>query len=168
MQAFTPLESSGGTTFSEFYLAQIDPIHNGKTLEIRLWDPGDTGSLTANLTIRIPDNTAPGGYRDAAVTYSGAVGTTNGNANSACNSNSRSTASSAPIQTSTGASLGLFNGCWLTIDTVIPSWYTGNSTLAADFGWWKIRYTMTGNGQSVDVTTWMADIRGNPVHLVEP
>ena len=168
MQAFTPLESSGGTTSSEFYLAQIDPIHNGKTLEIRLWDPGDTGSLTANVTIRIPDNTAPGGYRDAAVTYSGAVGTTNGNANSACNSNSRSTASSAPIQTSTGASLGLFNGCWLTIDTVIPSWYTGNSTLAADFGWWKIRYTMTGNGQSVDVTTWMADIRGNPVHLVEP
>ena len=163
MQAFTPLSASGSSTTSEFYLAQIDPIHNGKTLEIRLWDPGDTSPLSASLTILIPDNTAPGGYRDASVTYSGAVGTTNGNANSACNSNSRSTASNAAIQTSTGASLGLFNGCWLTIDTVIPAWYTGDQQ-----GWWKIRYTMNGNGTSNDVTTWMADIRGNPVHLVEP
>jgi Flp pilus assembly protein TadG len=163
MQAFTPLSASGSTTQSEFYLAQIDPIHNGKTLEIRLWDPGDTGALTASLTILIPDDAAAGGYRIASVTYSGAVGTTNGNANSACNTNSRTTASNAPIQTSTGASLGLFNGCWLTIDTVIPSWYTGDQQ-----GWWKIRYTMNGTGTSNDVTTWMADIRGNPVHLVEP
>jgi hypothetical protein len=173
MQAFTPLSATGSTLpadctsghacDSEFYLAQIDPIHNGKTLEIRLWDPGDTSPLTASLEIRIPDNAAVGGYRTASVTYTGVVGTTNGNANSACNTNARSTASNAPIQTSTGASLGLFNGCWLTIDTVIPSWYTGDQG-----GWWKIRYTMTGNGTSNDVTTWMADIRGNPVHLVEP
>jgi hypothetical protein len=163
MQAFTPLSASGSTTQSEFYLAQIDPVHNGKTLEIRLWDPGDTSPLTASLTILIPDDAAPGGNRVAAVTYLAAKGTTNGNANSACNSNSRTTASSAPIQTSTGASLGLFNGCWLTIDIVIPSWYAGDQQ-----GWWKIRYTMNGNGTSSDVTTWMADIRGNPVHLVEP
>jgi hypothetical protein len=163
MQAFTPLQASGSTTQSEFYLAQIDPVHNGKTLEIRLWDPGDTSPLSASLTILIPDDAAPGGNRVAAVTYSAAKGTTNGNANSACNSNSRNTASNAPIQTSTGASLGLFNGCWLTIDIVIPSWYTGDQQ-----GWWKIRYTMNGNGTSSDVTTWMADIRGNPVHLVEP
>ncbi len=163
MQAFTPLEAFGSAQASTFYLAQIDPVHNGKTLEIRLWDPGDTAPLSASLQILIPDDAAPGGFRVAAVTYSGAKGTTNGGANSACNSNSRSTASSAPIQTSTGASLGLFNGCWLTIDTIIPSWYTGDQQ-----GWWKIRYTMNGTGTSSDVTTWMADIRGNPVHLVEP
>jgi Putative Flp pilus-assembly TadE/G-like len=163
MQAFTPLEAFGSAQASTFYLAQIDPVHNGKTLEIRLWDPGDTSPLSASLQILIPDDAAVGGFRIAAVTYSGAKGTTNGAANSACNSNSRSTASSAPIQTSTGASLGLFNGCWLTIDTIIPAWYTGDQQ-----GWWKIRYTMNGTGTSSDVTTWMADIRGNPVHLVEP
>lgn len=173
MQAFTPLTATGSALpsncaaghacQSEFYLAQIDPVHDGKTVEIRLWDPGDTAPLAASLEILIPDDLAAGGYRVAQVTYSAAVGTTNGNANSACNSNKRSTASSTPIQTSSGASLGLFNGCWLTISAVIPPWYVGDQQ-----GWWKIRYTMTGNGTSVDVTTWMADIRGNPVHLVEP
>jgi hypothetical protein len=166
MQAFTPLEAV--LSPSEFYLAQIDPVHLGKTLEIRLWDPGDTNQLSAWLEILIPDNTAPGGYRTASVTYSAAVGTTNSAANSACNTNKRTSASAALIQTSNGGTKGFFNGCWLTIDTVIPAWYTGNSTLPGDFGWWKIRYTMTGVGVSSDVTTWTADIRGNPVHLVEP
>lgn len=163
MQAFTPLSASGSPQQSEFYLAQVDPVHRGKTLEIRLWDPGDTAPLTAALEILIPDSSATGGYRGAAVTYSGSKGTTNSSANSACNNNSRSSASATPIQTSTGAALGLFNGCWLTVQAVIPSWYDGDSG-----GWWKIRYTMNGSGTSNDVTTWTADLRGNPVHLVQP
>lgn len=174
MQAFTPLSAAGSAQSSTFYLAQIDPIHKTKTLEVRLWDPGDTSPLTATLEILYPDNTAPGGYRAASVTFSSERGTTNAGANSNCSPSApvgnwkRTTASTTPITTSTGAALGLFNGCWLTIDAVIPASYTGNSTLASDFAWWKIRYTMNGNGTSNDVTTWTADIRGNPVHLVEP
>ncbi len=42
MQAFTPLSANGSTVQSEFYLAQIDAVHAGKTLQISLWDPGDT------------------------------------------------------------------------------------------------------------------------------
>jgi Flp pilus assembly protein TadG len=174
MQAFTPLSASGSAQTSTFYLAQIDPIHKTKTLQVRLWDPGDTAPLTASIEILYPDNTAPGGYRAAAVTFASQRGTTNSGSNSGCSPTApvgnwkRTTASTTPITTSTGASLGIFNGCWLTIDAVIPASYTGNSTLASDFGWWKIRYTMNGNGTSNDVTTWTADIRGNPVHLVEP
>ena len=174
MQAFTPLSASGSAQSSTFYLAQIDPIHKTKTLEVRLWDPGDTSPLTASLEILYPDNTAAGGYRAAAVTFSSERGSTNSNANSGCSPSApvgnwkRTVASTTPITTSTGASLGIFNGCWLTIDAVIPATYTGNSTLASDFSWWKIRYTMNGSGTSNDVTTWTADIRGNPVHLVEP
>ncbi len=37
-----PLKSSGATVQSEFYLAQIEAVHAGKTVEIHLWDPGDT------------------------------------------------------------------------------------------------------------------------------
>ena len=37
MQMFTPLSSSGGTTNSEFYLAQVPAYFAGKTLEISLW-----------------------------------------------------------------------------------------------------------------------------------
>ena len=55
MQAFTPLKSNGGTTSSEFYLAQIDKVHAGKTVEISLWDPGDTTPLTASIEIEIPN-----------------------------------------------------------------------------------------------------------------
>ena len=46
---------------------------------------------------------------------------------------------------------------------MIPADYTA----PAD-GWWKIRYNMTGTGQSNDVTTWTVNIIGNPVHLVLP
>ena len=42
MQMFTPLsaDSTPPDSVSTFYLAQIDPIHAGKTLELHLWDPG--------------------------------------------------------------------------------------------------------------------------------
>jgi hypothetical protein len=187
MQAFTPLSAGGATptVASSFYLAQIDPIHKTKTLEVRLWDPGDTAPLSASIQILYPDASCGAvagtclevGYRAAAVTFSSEKGTTNANANSGCSPAAavgnwkRTTASTAGITTSTGASLGIFNGCWLTIDAVIPASYNGNSVAPNDFSWWKIRYTMNYGGSldtSNDVTTWTADIRGNPVHLVEP
>jgi hypothetical protein len=56
-----------------------------------------------------------------------------------------------------------FNGCWLTIDVPIPPGYS-----APQSGWWKIKYTMSGNGTSNDVTTWKVGIKGNPVHLITP
>ena len=45
MEAYVRLP---GGSASEFYLAQVDAIHAGKTLVIDLWDPGDTGSLPAH------------------------------------------------------------------------------------------------------------------------
>lgn len=172
MQAFTPLSAGSGgsstTVSSEFYLAQIDKVHAGKTLQISLWDPGDTDPLTANLEILIPTSS---GWTATPVTYSATLGTTNtGRADGTsgkpdCRTQTRTTASTSPINTYTvgGNTTGKFNGCWLTIVAVIPTTYNADQN-----GWWKIRYTMTGNGTSNDVTTWKADIRGNPVHLVLP
>ncbi len=170
MQMFTPLSAAGSATQSEFYLAQIDAVHKTKTLELRLWDPGDTSPLSAFLEVLIPCNpgspagsvTCPaGGWTPGTLGYVAVKGTNDSGANSACNSNANP--STTTISTSTGASLGLFNGCWLTISIVIPNWYAGDQD-----GWWKIRYTMNGSGTSSDVTTWTANIRGNPVHLIEP
>ena len=33
-------------------------------------------------------------------------------------------------------------------------------------GWWKISYIMQGSAgtNTIDITTWQVDIRGNPVH----
>ena len=177
MQAFTPLKAGSGgsptTVTSTFYLAQIERAHAGKTVEIQLWDPGDTDPLTASLEILIPTGT--NSWAATPVTYSATLGTTttgraDGGGSPArpdCRTLSRTTPSATPINTydtAATSTTGKFNGCWLTISAVIPTTYNA----AAGEDWWQIRYTMTGDGTSNDVTTWKADIRGNPVHLILP
>jgi hypothetical protein len=158
MQAFTPLTGSGASTVSsEFYLAQIEDVHAGKTIEIRLWDPGDTNPLNAKLQILIP--TSDTTWTATPFTYTATQGTTN-SGRAACSS---LTGSVSQVETNAGATSGTFNGCWLVLRAVIPTTYTAPAE-----GWWKIRYNMTGTGTSNDVTTWTVNIVGNPVHLVLP
>jgi hypothetical protein len=157
MQAFTPLTASGSPVQSEFYLAQIDAVHAGKTVEIKLWDPGDTNPLSASLAILVPN---AGGWSTTRFDYTAAQGTTNG---SAANCDAAAGNDVSSVQTNAGATGGTFNGCWLTIRVPIPGDYT-----AEQDGWWQIRYTMNGNGTSNDVTTWKVAIKGNPVHLIVP
>jgi hypothetical protein len=165
MQMFTPLTAGTSTVNSEFYLAQVARFYAGKTLELNLWDPGDTNTLSATLQVLIP--TSPTTYSAAPFTYSAATGTTNSARNSACNSNSTSSPSNESVQTSNGGSVGLFNGCWLTLDVPIPGSYNADQD-----GWWKMQYSMfntvSGTTTSNDVTTWTARILGNPVHLIVP
>ena len=149
-------------TVSTFYLAQIDAVHAGKTLELHLWDPGDTGSLIADLAVLIPSTTT-GVWNAGQLSYSAKVGTSGSGPNTSCNTDTGSSVSS--IRTSSGGSTGHFNGCWLTVDIQISINYT-----APQNGWWKLQYTMrnsvSGTATSNDVTTWTAEIQGNPVHLV--
>jgi hypothetical protein len=132
---------------------------------IELWDPGDTGSLSASLQILAPNAS---NYAPTAFSYSAVQGTSSGAASN-CNSNSGTNVTA--VTTNTGGS-SLFNGCWLTISIVVPSNYTAplptSDTIATEGGWWKIRYTMGGStsNYSTDMTTWQVAIRGNPVHLV--
>jgi hypothetical protein len=160
MEAYTPLEPS---TSAEFYLAQIEAAHAGKTMEIKLWDPGDTNSLAATLNIRIP---GAAGYTSATLSYTAAKGTTNSNASN-CNSNVGNNVTS--ITTNTGGTQ-VFNGCWVTILIPIPTTYTAPTPPGeAEPGWWKIRYNMgSGSSSAYDLTTWQVEIRGNPVHLILP
>ena len=155
MQMFTPLSASGGSTFSEFYLAQIEAVHAGKTMEIKLWDPGDTNPLSANLQIEIPTSS---GWSPTNFSWSSAVGT-GASGTASCDGDTGTNVSSVTTANPTSQ----FNGCWLTIDVVIPIGYTAEQS-----GWWKIKYNMSGSGTSNDVTTWKVQIRGNPVHLIVP
>ncbi len=70
MEAYVRLP---GGQASEFYLAKIDAVHAGKTMQIDLWDPGDTGALSASLEILEPTS---GGYVADSFSYKGSVGTT--------------------------------------------------------------------------------------------
>ncbi len=160
MEAYVRLPTNKST---EFYLAQIDAVHAGKTMVINLWDPGDTGSLAADLQILQPTG---GAYAPVSFDYQGTSGT--GGSSPGCGSRSGTATS---ITTNTGGT-SLFNGCWLTIEVQLPATYSAPvDPVSGERGWWKIRYTMRGGNTgdvSTDLTTWKVDIRGNPVHLVLP
>ncbi len=161
MEAYVRLP---GGQASEFYLAQIEAVHAGKTMEINLWDPGDTGSLSADLQILAPTSS---GWAPTTFDYQGTKASSDGNA-SDCNS--RSGTSVTSVTTNTGGS-SRFNGCWLTITVALPQDYSApTDPVSGEDGWWKIRYQMGGSTSSfsTDLTTWKVNIRGNPVHLVLP
>jgi hypothetical protein len=137
---------------SLFYLAKIDAVHAGKTMEIRLFDPGDVGG---NATLRIKRPTATG-YVDATFSYTA--------------DNGRSGTNVTTIPTAIGG-VSQFNNSWLTISVPLPNTYgLGADTLLppgeSEPGWWKIQYDISASGN--DTTTWEVTVRGNPVHLVTP
>ncbi|MGZ9160599.1 MAG: hypothetical protein ACXW4T_05480, partial [Candidatus Limnocylindrales bacterium] len=161
MEAYVRLP---GGQASEFYLAQIEAAHAGKTMVINLWDPGDTGALSASLEILRPTGS---GFTPTTFNYQGRVGTT---ASAASSCNGRSGTGVSSVTTNTGGS-SLYNGCWLTIEVALPTTYDApTDPVSGEDGWWKIRYTMGGASTSfsTDLTTWQVNIRGNPVHLVLP
>jgi hypothetical protein len=153
MEAFIVINNT-----SIFYLAQVEAVHAGKFLEIKLFDPGDITST--NFKIRIPSATAPG-YTYATFTY-----TTTGTAG--CGG-STSGGPTTTLTTST-SSCNYYNNQWVTILAQIPTNYTApvapGDPAGSGGGWWKIEYGTLGTGQ--DITTWQVNIRGNPVHLVVP
>jgi hypothetical protein len=160
MEAYVRLPGGQAT---EFYLSQIDSVHAGKTMVIDLWDPGDTGNLSASLEILMPTASS---YVPATFSYTAAQGS---GAASSCNARAGTNVTS--VTTNTGGT-SLFNGCWVTITIPLPTNYSAphpsSDSVTSEGGWWKIRYTMGGASSSfsTDLTTWKVAIRGNPVHLV--
>ena len=160
METFEPLP--GGAS-SIFYLAQIGAEHAGKTMEINLWDPGDTSPLPASLKILARTST---GYVATNFSWSG----------KRVNSQGQScTGHGGPVTwvtTNVGNTIGTFNGCWLTIDVALPVNYTAATPPGETNGggWWKIEYDMGGSSSidAYDLTTWQVNLLGNPVHLVTP
>lgn len=145
-------------TSATFYLAQISAVHAGKTLEIKLFDPGDF--LDTILRIKKPKEDLTG-YEDASFTF-----TTTG---SACCSAPTTGGPQTSIRTSavSGSPSNYYNNHWITLSVVIPTDYTAPQPAGEPGpGWWKIQYTTGSSG--IDITTWEVNIRGNPVHLVTP
>ena len=135
-----------------FYLAQIPAVHAGKTLEIKLFDPGD---VTGTATLKILKPTS------SQYVYSNFSFTANGGTGPQSGTNVSS------LQTANGSSL--YNNAWVTITIALPSDYgVGGLTPNGETepAWWKIEYTITAQGN--DTTTWEISVRGNPVHLITP
>jgi Flp pilus assembly protein TadG len=151
-----------------FYLAQVDPVYAGKTMQIDLFDPGEGAS---RLEILDPNGnpvnfgwTTPCGSVDG-VTVAAPSG-------SSCNSATK-TAGASNVSyldvSGTGtkpydhlSSNSKYSNRTVSAFVKLPANYTG---VYGTKTWWKIRYATT-SGTVTDRTTWSVSILGNPVHLV--
>jgi hypothetical protein len=148
-------------------MTQIEKQYAGKWIDIDLWDPGDTGDLTADLEILQPTTS---GYQTTQF-WSNTVTGTSIPANFSCGPTTSGVHNS--IRTSNGdtSQSGIYNGQWLRLCIQIPNNYNAPKPPGEPFdgGWYKIRYTMgSGTSPATDLTTWRVTIRDNPVHLVTP
>jgi hypothetical protein len=138
MSVFTN-EASGNATV---WLAEVLPVHAGKKLELRFFDPGESAP-PATMSVLNP---------------SGAVA-------SGCSwtSDNGMSGSSCSITTANGSG-AIFNGDWITMIIDIPSNYTCDPTANGNSGcYWKMNLDLQ---TSHDRTTWTARVIGNPVRLV--
>ena len=146
MTAYTNLDDTGVGGAQQFYFAQIDPEHAGKTMVITLFDPGEA-SMNSYLRFLSPQG---GTYHRATFTWA---------------SNDGRTGSGTEVQTA-NSSGALFNNRILTIEIPLPADYATADLdpdgLGED-GWWKVEYDVRAGN---DTTTWEVALRGNPVHLV--
>lgn len=135
------LFTNGTSGTATVYLAEIDPIHAGKNLELRFYDPGENTS-NAWVEVKRPDGTTPSCQWIA----EDLNGTQTASGSGSCR-----------IQ-STQSGTARFNGEWLTVFIDIPATYTCTTDC-----FWKMNLDMSG---SQDRTTWTARVIGNPVRLV--
>jgi hypothetical protein len=140
-------------------------------MDIDLWDPGDTGELSANLRILMPTTSTSAPYQNATFYYHSIAGTVIP-ANFTCGPGTAGgVGPTTSVTTNTGGN-SLYNGQWLRICIKIDDNYTAPTPKGeTEPGWWKIQYSMGGTSSddpATDLTTWQVNIRGNPVHLVIP
>lgn len=140
---------------ANFYLAEVDPIHKGKTFKVSMYDPGEvtkTSNTTGTGTVKI--------LNPAGSVAPSCIGLTD-----SPNTTFTSGATLSPCQfDSASDGIAKYNGYWVSLLVPIPTTYS--CTLNTIPGcWWKIRYTI--NGQANDTTTWSAQVIGDPVHLIE-
>jgi Flp pilus assembly protein TadG len=148
----------------QFYLAQIDAQAGaGKTVEIDLFDPGDTSSASW-IQIEPDTSSAATAWQPATFAYTSTGSTSPWPSSTSTNCiqthGGTGTAPSGCTQTSSNSST-FFQDSWVAITISLPTTY--GSTPLVNSGWWKIKYIVNlGN----DTTTWQVSIRGNPVHLI--
>lgn len=152
----------GGTagTYANFYLAQIDPIHAGKTMRVNLFDAGEGAQ---KLQILDPNgNPATFSWTTPCSPQTPPTGGCSGSGNSLDVSDTACPSGNCPQPYSGLNSKSKYSDRFLTIDIPLPSNYT---TVYGTKVWWKIQYQV--GSTSTDRTTWSVNIVGDPVHLLQ-
>ena len=128
--------SSAGA--AQFYLAEVEETHAGKTLRVELWDPAEGGR-----NIRLLQPTASQTWSYVQFDWFSSDG------------NSGSNTYNIPVSSYS------FDGDLVTLLYELPPDYDPPD----DNAWWKIEYEYSGT--VTDRTTWSVRVTGDPVHLVE-
>ena len=153
MSIYANLGGTSGST-ATFYLADVNPIHAGKTMQITLFDAGEGAQKIevldpAGVPARFgwstrcnPPSPPSGGCSGSNVTSLSVSGT--------------------GAQPYSGLqSTSKYNDRKMILDIKLPADYTAR--YGSD-SWWQIRYTV--GSTPTDRTTWSVAIVGDPVHLV--
>ena len=175
LSAYGDMEMYNGIlagTPTQFFLANVKPQYAGKTLRVKLWDPGDgAGDISVQILKPGPASGSP----EAGVTVpqctwiktdvNGTVQSTPGSGGS---SGTLSGVDGCKLFTTVGSTMR-FQDRFVTFQMNIPTTYTCNPnvdpTTNSGSCWWQIKYTTTQS--TSDYTTWSADIVGDPVRLLE-
>ena len=129
---------------TDLYLAEIEPVHAGKTLKVSFFDPGDAGG-TAYLRIQEPG------------------GTTASNCSWETESGSH-TGSSCNIEITSGGVGFAAHGEWIVAEVRIPDDYTCDPSTVTGC-WWTVEHDYSA-GNAHDRMTWQIEVIGNPVRLI--
>lgn len=180
-----------GGTYPSFFLAEVGPEHNGKTLEIDLFDPGE-GTVAMEVIDpigrsvdfdwevinRTGSETAPTGGWSGTVNQPGSDPFC-ASAPPACseldvlgNPNTAYTSSDSGYYRGWNPQPGPYRGSRskysdraVHIEVQLPD------DIAAEYSgeeWWRVRYTLSPvSGNITDRTTWTVNVSGDPIRLIE-
>ena len=160
MSIMTNYSGSSGTRANN-YLAEVEPLHAGKTLRIELFDAGDGADGQFDLSILDPNGNVP------TCKYN-SPGSTTLDRQGTCTIRTRNDGGSAANN--------LYNDRWLKIEVKLPITYTCNVSGSTPVNpgpgvsaacWWRLSYLFGGsNPTPTDRTTWKATLIGDPVQLI--
>lgn len=132
---------------SEFNLVRVIPNDSAKTVDFSFFDAGDASNGSATITLLPPVESSL-----KSLTSCTGSGKVNG-ALSGCQ------------VTGISASAG-WDGKTQHIKATIPASYTCN-TASIGGCWFRVRVAFPSGSTVTDVTTWTADVGGDPVRLIE-
>jgi hypothetical protein len=128
------------------YIAEVDPVHANKVLELKFFDPGETAGDGEMSVVPPPGVSGYSCTWTATNDYNDPLGLAGPTSGSGCS-----------IETSDDGD-SLYNGEWITMQIQIPGSYTCTTDC-----FWKMNLDLVA---SHDRTTWEARVIGNPVALV--
>lgn len=144
---------SNAPSATTFTFAEINPEHAGKTIRMRLFDAGDSGS-SGTFTMRPLD---PDGNPVSTCRYRSYLANEDPTAATWYASDS---GSQCEVITRTG-STSLYNDRWLDIEIDIDNGYS------CTYCWWSVDYSIPSTASFYERTVWTVLIVGDPVRLLE-